>query len=108
MGYKFNPLKDLGLDLTGSSSGGSGGLAERYFATFNATSDWTLSSPNYTRTILASTHGKGTTPNVSVYETNGADYDLVNILIKINASGDVTMITNESPDTRFAGLILII
>lgn len=99
----------MGLDLTGTSGGGGGGgLADRYFSTFNNTTDWTLASPDYTRTILAATHGKGLNPNVQVYEQNGADYDMVNILIKVNASGDVTMFVSETPDSRFNGLILII
>lgn len=103
-GFKFNPVTG-NLDLSGGSTSPA---SIRYTATFNNTTDWTLSSPNYIRTILASTHGRGTTPNVSVYELNGSDYDLVNILVQINASGDVTLFVNSSPDTRFTGLVLII
>jgi hypothetical protein len=104
MAFAFNPLTGQ-LDITGGSTSAA---SIRYTDTFNNTTDWTLSSPNYTLTILASTHNRGPTPNVSVYEQNGADYDLVNILVQINATGDVTLFVSSSPDTRFNGLVLII
>lgn len=108
MGVKFNILKDLGIDFVGTSGGSPSGPAERYFATFNNTTDWTLSSPNYVRTITAATHGKGVNPSVSVFELNGSDYELVNVGITISNIGDVTISVSETPNNRFNGLILII
>ena len=108
MGYKFNPLTGQ-LDLVGTSGGGGGGgLADRYFGIFNNTTDWTLNSPNYTKTILAAAHSKGVHPSVQVFELNGSDYEEINVGVVVNASGDVTITVTEAPDNRFVGLVLII
>lgn len=109
MGIIFNPLSGT-FDFTGTSGGGGGGLADRYVDTFNATTDWSGPSGGlYTITVTAATHAKGGNPNVQVYELVGSDYELVqpNSLV-INGLGDVTISTLQTPDTRFAGLILII
>lgn len=109
MAFKFNPFIPGNLDLVGTSSGPSpGGPAERFSTIFNATSSWTLASPDYTIAITAGVHGKGTTPNVQIYELVSGSYELVYPTISIDVSGNVTIKVNESPDTRFAGAILII
>lgn len=108
-GFSYNPLTG-NLDLVGSGSGGGGasGPAERYTSTFNNTTDWTLNSPDYTRTILAVTHGRGTNPNVQVYELLSGNYEQINVNVVINGSGDVTLKVTETPNNRFTGLVLII
>jgi len=108
-GFKFNPLTG-NLDFVGSSGGGGSpsGPAERYFATFNNTSDWTSNSPEYTHTVTAATHGKGSNPNVSVYELVSGNYEAINVNISITTGGDVTIKVSETPDNRFTGLILIL
>lgn len=111
MGIVFNPLTG-NFDIAGTGGGGGGaGPAERYSDTFNATSDWgSASGGQYTITILAATHGKGTTPSVLVFEDiGGSVYELVGLnALQINALGDVSLKVLETPDNRFAGLVLII
>lgn len=108
MGIVFNPLNFTGLDFVGSGGSSPTGPAERYLASFNNTSDWTLSSGYYELTVLAGTHGKGTNPNVRVAETISGVDEIVNTVIKINTSGDVVIQVTASPDNRFNGKILII
>lgn len=109
MGTKFNPLSGIGLDFTGTSGGGGGGLATRYTATFNDNTNWGSPSGGfYTLVKTALTHGHGTTPNVQVFELVGAVYEEVFLATIVNASGDVSIQVTDSPDNRFNGLILII
>lgn len=109
MGITFNPFTGQ-LDITGTGSGGGGGTASRYTQVFNATTDWgSPSGGYYTITIPVATHGKGLHPNIMTFELNGSDYEMVNVdLVKVNASGDVSIRVLQSPNTRFAGLVLII
>ena len=108
MGITWNPINPTGFDFTGTGGGG-GGPAERYVQAFNATTDWgSPSGGNYSITVLAATHAIGINPNVQVYELNAGIYTLVNVSISVNASGDVTISTLQSPDLRFQGSILIL
>lgn len=107
MSIVFNPFSG-GFDFTGTSSGGGPSLAERYALSFNNTTDWTLSAPDYTLTILAGTHGKGTNPSVHVFELVGLNYEQIVTNVTVNASGDVTLKVTQLPDNRFNGAILII
>lgn len=107
MGFKFNALTGE-LDLTGTSSGGSGTQEPNYFTTFNNSSDWgSASGGQYTLTILASTHGKGLNPIVQILEQSGSDFLSVVLTHKLNSSGDVILEVLETPDNRFAGKIII-
>lgn len=103
----YNPFTG-NFDFTGSGGGGGSGPAERYVASFNNTTDWTLASPDYTLTVLAATHGKGINPSVQIFELVGLNYEQVSTNVTVNASGDVTLKVNEVPDNRFNGAILII
>jgi hypothetical protein len=95
--------------LVGSGSGGGPSApAERYTDTFNNTTDWTAASPEYTRTILAATHGRGTSPNVQVFELISGSYEQINVNVVVNGSGDVTLKVTETPNNRFVGLVIII
>ena len=79
--------------------------------TFDATTDWGSPSGGlYTITILASTHGKGTSvSDVIVYETVGGDSEKVipNEIFVDNTTGDVSFNVSQSPDGRFAGKVVI-
>lgn len=87
--------------------GGSGSETPPYVQTF-ITGSWTgPTSGQYTITVPESTHGKGTSPMVQVYETSGAISDQVTAFIRLNASGDVSIIVTETPDLRFEGKIII-
>lgn len=109
MGFVFNPLTG-NFDIAGSGGGGGGGPAERYTDTFNATSDWGAASAGlYTISIPAATHAKGVSPSVMVFELVGGSYELVGIhILQISLTGDVNLKVLETPDNRFAGLVLII
>lgn len=103
MSYKFNPFTGQ-LDEVGA---GASGPAERYVQPF-VIADWVSNSPDYTLTILATTHAKGINPNIQVLEQNGLVYDSINLVSTINAVGDVTLKVSLSPDNRFNGIVLII
>jgi hypothetical protein len=111
LSLQFNPITG-NFDLVGAGGGGGGGgPAERYTSTFNATTSWgSASGGEYTITIAAATHGKGLYPAALVYEDMGAGvYELVGVnALQINSSGDVSIKVLETPDTRFAGLVLIL
>lgn len=109
MGLTYNFLTGQ-FDFTGVGGGGGGpSTATRYTATFNNTTDWGVSAPDYTFTVLATNHGKGITPSVQVFEDiGGGSYEEVITNITINSSGDVILKVSQSPDNRFNGLVLII
>ena len=104
MSFGYNPLTGQ-FDLLGTGGGGPSpsGPAERHVGTFNNTTDWTLNTGLYELTVTAATHGKGVTPNVLVYETVGLTFELVNTVVILNASGDVTIQVTSTPDNRFNG-----
>ena len=82
--------------------------AARYVASFNAGADWTLTGENYTRTILAATHGMGTTPTLVVQQNVSGAFNSIGVAHSINASGDITLIVNATPlDCRLAGRVII-
>lgn len=70
----------------------------------------TASSGFYTRTILASTHGKGVDPLVYGYDFTGGSVvrSLLFDRIEINSSGDITIFAPESPDGRIQAKIVVL
>ena len=104
MGIKLNPFSGM-LDITGSGGGGSPVPADRYAATFSV-GDWVLNAPDYEITVAESTHSKGSHPVVVVYEGT-TTFEEVGIVVTVNNIGDVTIKVSNSPDNRFAGLIII-
>lgn len=60
----------------------------------------------YIFTVTAATHLKDD-PLVSVYETNGSNFDEVTASIKILANKDVQLIVPQTPDLRFTGKLII-
>jgi len=95
------------ISSEGGSGGGGGGSSDPYVATFSSGS-WSVSGSNYIYTILESTHGKGTDTQVKVYETVGMTFEEVGTGVRVNASGDITLIITLSPDNRFSGKIVIL
>lgn len=82
----------------------------RYTATFNATTDWgSASGGYYSQAIAESTHGRGASPIVQLFEVSGSDYlECLADQVKFNAVGDITLRVTESPDGRFAGKAVIV
>lgn len=96
------------ISASGVSGGGGTSDVLQYIASFVVT-NWTgPSSGEYRYTVSAATHGAGNSPIVQVEELDGSVYNSVDVLVEINGSGDVALIINESPDTRFDGRIKII
>jgi len=81
--------------------------AGNFIDSFNSTTDWTFNLGFYEHTVSAATHGKGLNPEVQVYELNGAIYEMTIPSILVNASGDVTIQINQTPDLRFTGKLII-
>lgn len=84
--------------------------ATRYVSTFDATSDWGTASNGYYNIALAeSTHGRGTSPIIQVFEEDGSDFFEVYLdEKKILANGDLEMYVIDDPDCRFAGKVVLI
>lgn len=85
--------------------GGGAGLPP-FSATFTIAS-WLLESGEYIINIAQATHGRGNDLVIQVYEFDGVDYQLVDIATEHTSIGDVVIRTNEIPETRFNGRIVI-
>lgn len=89
----------------------AGGVSvAKYSQTFNNTTDWGAPSGGYySIQVLATTHSLGTNPNVQVFESaGGGSYDVTTPdMIRINSSGDVTIVVTENIDARFTGKLII-
>lgn len=68
---------------------------------------WILNVDKYEISVPEVTHSRGLTPVIQVYEDNAGIYEEVGVGIEINGSGDIKLITTASPDTRFAGRVII-
>jgi hypothetical protein len=68
---------------------------------------WILNVDKYELSIPEVTHSRGLTPMIQVYENNAGTYEEVGAGIEINGSGDIKLIVTSSPDTRFAGRVII-
>jgi len=82
----------------------------RYSSPFTATTEWgTASNGYYTITITEATHGRGTNPNVQVYELSGSDFHKVDVDdVLVLANGNTSIRVPEVPNLRFAGKIVFI
>jgi hypothetical protein len=69
--------------------------------------DWVLSVDEYTFSVSAATHGKGTNPEITVLENTGSEFAEVILYKAINASGDILLAVSAVPDNRFAGKLII-
>lgn len=68
--------------------------------------DWTLSVDTYSLVIPKATHGKDN-PIILVYEADGANFIQVETGVRIDASENVTLTINATPDLRFDGKLVI-
>jgi hypothetical protein len=98
-------MADIFKTIDPVSGGGGGGTP--YTQTFTAGSFSGPSGGEYSITTLQSTHDKGTSPIVQVYEKIGSNFFEINVSIEVNPSGDVIIAVNEVPDLRFEGKIVI-
>lgn len=95
--------QDSGITTNWTSTG----VVPKYSQTFIG-ADWAgPSSGNYSITIAAATHLKGTEPLVTVFEKSGSDYEVIIVNTIINSFGSVTIYVNQTPDLRFIGKIII-
>ena len=89
----------------------SNGGALPYTQTFNSTTDWGSASGGlYTINVAATAHGKGTNiRRVEVYEDDGTSYVQTSPdTLKWNKStGQVSISVSDSPNGRFAGIVII-
>ena len=70
-------------------------------------SDWIGPSANeYILTIPFSFHAVAN-PSVTCYEDNGATLDQVLVAMNVDSSYNITLVSSATPDTRFAGKIII-
>lgn len=106
MPYRLNVFTG-NLDYYESSSG-PGVQSPNYVQTFNATTDWgSPSGGYYTITIPLVNHAKGGNPVIQVFELTGTDYDVVDTTIFIDNTNSISIKALETPDSRFAGKIVI-
>lgn len=84
---------------------GGGGVAPKYATTIQI-SDWVgPSAGEYSISIPFTFHAK-TNPVVTCMEESGADFEVVDAAIFLTGN-DVKILVLSSPDTRFAGKIII-
>lgn len=108
MGLVFNPFSPGGFDIKGSGGGAPTVQSPNYQQSFNATTDWGAPSGGiYSISIPVSTHSKGSNPIVQILELSGADFIMIGLASKMDASGNITLEVNQTPDNRFAGKIII-
>lgn len=89
------------------STGAGGGSTPPYNQAFLVGSWSGPSGGNYTISITEATHGQGINTLVQVYELVGADYELIDIAVHADATGNITLLVNEIPDLRFEGKVVI-
>lgn len=102
-----NSIIFTGDPLTGEIDfSAAAAVSGKYVETF-ASGDWSLNVNSYELSIPQSSHGVGTDPKVQVFELSGAVYDLVDLEVEVNATGDIIINVSQSPDLRFTGKIVI-
>ena len=81
--------------------------AERYADSFNATSDWTVGSGVYTRTVATTTHEMGIQPIIEIF-IGAAPAVRCAADLSVAANGGITISVPSDPDLRFAGKMVIL
>lgn len=85
---------------------GGGGSSTKYIKNV-ALIDWIgPSAGEYTLTIPFSFHGV-TNPVCACYEENASTFDLIMYPVNVDASNNIVIKANQTPDTRFLGKIVI-
>jgi len=85
-------------------------VATRYTEDHDATTDWgSASAGYYTITILASTHGRGTTPKPQFFESDGGTGfdEVAPDKVNIASNGDISFRVPDDPDLRYAGRVIV-
>jgi hypothetical protein len=80
---------------------------ENSVITFDALTNWTLIADEYVLSIPATTHLKGTNPQVQILENDGSNFAQVIVYTAITTNGDIVIAIPQSPDNRFAGKAII-
>lgn len=135
MAYKFNPISgafDLvgggpsDGEVTGPASAIDGAIVlfdgitgkvikdseitladlSNYSEVFNNTTDWTLDVDSYFITVTKAIHKKDN-PIVQTLELSGLDYVEVTTGVRVDASENVIITVNSTPDLRFEGKLII-
>lgn len=106
MGYLFNPITG-DLDLTGNVPPAIT-VSPRYTQSITIP-NWLVNGPDYSITILQTTHLKNTTSSVVCFEeVSPGVFDQVYPSVTINTAGDVIVKVTQVPDLRFVGKLIII
>jgi hypothetical protein len=105
---------DSTISITGNNSTKTidlkviGTIGDAFSDTFNDTSNWgTPISGVYSISYPQALHAKGTTPTIDVYELIASEYIPVDVPTTIDLLGNVIIKVSETPDLRFAGIIII-
>ena len=105
MSITYNPLLGSGFDFVGGSA--AAGTLVKYSTTF-LIGTFVLNGGFYEYTITQASHGAGLSPTTQVYELVGSNYELVQPVVIVNASGDIIIQVTNTPDLRFNGKIIVI
>lgn len=88
---------------------GAGGSSQPPFTQTFVNASWVLSGGFYELVVPASIHGKGVNVQVQVFEQiDVSNFSEVITDIKVSTIGDVTVIIEQTPDTRFDGKVVIV
>lgn len=68
---------------------------------------WSLNGAVYELPVLESTHNRGTTPLLQIFQDNAGIYEEVMTGIEVNGLGDIKLTVTSTPDNRFAGRVII-
>jgi hypothetical protein len=102
-----NSVGITGNPLTGEIDFTVGSAASGKYVDEFITTDWVLNVDRYEFEILESTHNLGLNPEVQVYELDSGIYDIVDLEVEVNTSGDIKLIVSQIPDLRFNGKVIL-
>jgi len=70
-------------------------------------SEWGVVGSDYEIEIAQSTHNRGTSPQVQVFEKVLTDYVEVVVDILVKSNGNIVIKVSQTPDLRFEGRVVI-
>lgn len=101
-----NTVTITGNSTTGTIDFQAAAVASKYIKSV-ALIDWVgPSAGEYTLTIPFSFHGV-TNPIATCFENNAGSFDLILLPVNVDASNNVKITVNQTPDSRFVGKIVI-